>query len=175
MTRRLIVLLLLLTATVGGALAAPATAATSAVTSDFQIFGGKSRAVAHACDTTLYALCATGTFGGAAASSTIVHDDGVFLDSSCVLYVVEEDVVLTDGSGSVVLDHEATLCPPTANWWKNRGYKSFGNPFSVESTWTVRPGSGTGVFAGATGSGTWTAFFAGESGSAEHTGTITTP
>jgi hypothetical protein len=175
MARRLMVLLAFLGALMGGVVAQPAAAGTSTVTSDFQIFGGRSQATTHACDTDLYDLCAVGTFDGAAATSTIVHDDGVFLDSSCVLYVVEETVALADGTGSVLLDHEATLCAPTVNWWKNRGYGSFGNPFSVESTWTVRAGSGTGVFSGTTGSGTWTAFFAGESGFAGHNGSITTP
>jgi hypothetical protein len=178
MARRLMVLLAALAALAaltGGVVVQPAAAGTSTVTSHFQIFGGRSQATTHTCDTDLYDLCAVGTFDGTAATSTIVHDDGVFLDSSCVLYLVEETVTLADGTGSVLLDHEATLCAPTVNWWKNRGYGSFGNPFSVESTWTVRTGSGTGIYAGATGGGTWTAFFAGESGFASHTGSITTP
>ena len=174
MARRLIVLLTVTAALMGG-LAHGAAAATSAVTSDFQIYAGRSQAAAHVCDTELYALCAVGSFGGEPATSTIVHDEGVFLDSSCVLYIVEETVTLQDGSGALLLDHEATLCARTVNWWKNRGYGSFGNPFSVESTWTVRAGSGTGIFAGATGSGTWTAAFAGESGFASHRGTLSVP
>jgi hypothetical protein len=178
MVRRLVALLLALGAATAAALstAAPSGALTTEVSSELQIWGGGSSAPAHACDIDLYALCSSGTFDGAEVTTTIVHDDGEFLESSCVLYLVHETVTRTDGSGSVVLFHEATLCAPTVNWWRNHeSLRAFGNPFSVTSTWDVVAGSGTGVYAGATGSGTWTARFAGESGHAEHAGTITVP
>jgi hypothetical protein len=79
---------------------------------------------------------------------------------------------LQDGSGSLLLRHTITICPPNPNWWKNRGFVSFGNPWDLESTWTVV--SGTGVYADASGSGSWTAFWAGGSGTGQHSGDIAT-
>ena len=51
--------------------------------------------------------------------------------------------------------------------------KSFGNPLSSESTFTII--SGTGRFAGATGSGTATTKGAGDAAKSTLTGTITLP
>lgn len=146
--------------------------AADSVTSSFSYNLGALTAEGLSCDLTRYHTCGVGSFDGQPATSSFylpTSGGGFFGD--CFRYdFVDELIELRDGSGSLTLRHTPTICPPTANWWKNRGFASNGNPWHLESTWTIV--SGTGVYAGASGAGTWSAFWAGWAGVGQHSGEI---
>jgi hypothetical protein len=120
------------------------------------------------------ALCGAGSltdFG--AATITIESDD--FSDSpDCALAVTRvETIHLLDGSGDLVLDSSGIICfPGRSGDAADQG--SFGNPSKWSFTSTVDGASSTGVFAGATGSGTEAFSFAGAVGRWVLTGSVTT-
>jgi hypothetical protein len=143
------------------------------VTSHISYNRGTLTAAAIDCDP-VYFICGVGTFDGQPATFAFYPptDEGQFV-GDCFQYTeVDEVVELQDSSGSLLLRHTVTICPPNPNWWKNQGFVSFGNPWDLESTWTVV--SGTGVYADASGDGSWTAFWAGASGTGKHSGDIAT-
>ena len=77
------------------------------------------------------------------------------------------------GGDRLVLEETGTLCTPGNSGNAPGAAKSFGNPFTLDFTWSIV--SGTGRFAGASGSGTGTDRLAGDAGHATLTGTITLP
>ena len=146
-----------------------ASAQTSSLDAKFQIFWGKSRA--HPCAAF---FCGEGTleqFG--AATFTFNPVSGSDLDASgCFDIVAFETITLEDGSGTITLRESGSVCypsPAAAN--APRSSKSFGNPTRVTLTYNVVDGSG--IFAGAGGSGTVIMRTAGESGHKEISGTVT--
>ena len=153
----------------------PAAASTRTVSSSFSYTKGALTSAGVTCDHSLFYVCGIGTFDGKPALSLVHYPstEPVFDGGSCVLYVVDETITLTDQPGSLELRHDLTLCPPSLGWFKNQGGGSNGNPFHFSSTWTVVAGSG--AFAQTTGQGTWTAFVAGNAGSGQHTGTLSSP
>ena len=175
MVRRLIALLLALGAATAAALstAAPSGALTSQVSSEFKFVHGLLQAGGVDCDLTTYYVCGIGTFDGQAAVSRVEYptDQRLLLDQGCALYDTVEVVTLLDGSGELVLAHDdALLCGPNPNWLLHAPATSYGNPFRVRSTWTVT--SGSGVYDGVTGSGTWSVRWAGGAGSGGHVGEL---
>jgi hypothetical protein len=146
-------------------------ASADAVTSHISYNRGTLTAAGLGCGP-VYFICGVGTFDGQPATFAFYPptDEGRFVGDCFEYSEVDEVVELQDGSGSLLLRHTVTICPPTPNWWKNRGLASFGNPWDLESVWTVV--SGTGVYADASGSGSWTAFWAGASGAGRHSGDI---
>ena len=72
---------------------------------------------------------------------------------SCFHAIFVATVELLDGSGTLVIEEDDLFCTPgvSADTPGNQLH-SFGNPFTIDGTWVVSGGSG--VFAGATGSGT---------------------
>jgi hypothetical protein len=68
-------------------------------------------------------------------------------------------------TGIACFPGKSTLAPGAA--------KSFGNPFNIEATFTIV--TGTGVFAGAQGSGTDLSKAAGDTGHSRLSGSITLP
>jgi hypothetical protein len=68
-------------------------------------------------------------------------------------------------TGTVCFSGKSALAPGAA--------KSFGNPFNLEETFTIV--TGTGVFAGAQGSGTGVITAAGDAGHSTLSGSITLP
>jgi len=173
MTRRLMGIVLGIA--MAGASAAPASAATSTVTSDFKYVGGLLGAAGIECDPSVYYVCGVGSFDGEPAVSRVQYptDQRLLLDRGCALYDTVEVVTLLDGSGELTLAHDdALLCGPSPHWLLHASASSFGNPFTVESTWTVD--SGTGIYEGVAGSGTWTVRrWAGGAGSGSHQGVLT--
>ena len=77
------------------------------------------------------------------------------------------------GGDTLVLEETGTFCPPGNSGNAPGSLVSFGNPFTLSFTWSIA--SGTGQFAGASGSGTGTDRLAGDAGHARLTGTITLP
>jgi hypothetical protein len=176
MTKSCVLLLALaaaLTGTTGTASTAGATTLT-AVTSTFSYAKGALTASDYDCDYSTFYVCGIGTFDGKPALSLVHYPSTApeFDGSGCVLYVVDETLLLAAGSAGLELRHALTLCPPTPNWFKNRGGGSNGNPFRVTSTWTVIDGSGT--YDRTTGQGTWTVWWAGNAGFGHHAGTLNT-
>jgi hypothetical protein len=173
MARRLMVLVAVLVALTGGVVAQPAAAETSTVTSEFKFVHGLLQAGGVDCDPTVYYVCGVGTFDGQAAVSRVEYpaDQRLLLDQGCALYDTVEVVTLLDGSGGLVIAHDdALLCGPNPYWLLHAATTSFGNPFRVTSGWTVADGSG--VYAGVTGTGTWSVRWAGGGGSGGHLGVL---
>lgn len=137
---------------------------------NFQLFFGK--ATAHPCAVPGAFICGTGTVGGLGSATTyMVITGGEVISSTCLLLTVDETITLSDGSGTLTLAETGTFCAPSAGAVRiDNGLKSFGNPFSFDLTYTVV--SGTGVFAGASGTGSVTGAFAGDSGHKSVSGTM---
>lgn len=156
------------------AFAPSASAGSDSLDAQFRIFFGKS--TAHRCSSPEIFLCGVGTVEGYGSATTtiIVSDSGGFdAATGCFVLTFQEDIVLADGSGTLTLQETGSLCYPTAAAGSARGAvsgRSFGNPTSGTLTYTVSGGSG--VFAGASGTGTVEFFAAGEVGTKTVSGSI---
>ena len=93
----------------------------------------------------------------------------------CVDFTGTTTVTLQDAVGSTLviaeLDNQCT--PGNSTNTSGNQLHSFGNPFYGDGTWTIV--SGTGVFAGATGTGTVSYVAAGDALVEHYSGTITLP
>ena len=107
-------------------------ASADAVTSHISYNRGTLTAAGLGCDP-VYFICGVGTFDGQPATFAFYPptDEGQFVGDCFEYSEVDEVVELQDGSGSLLLRHTVTICPPTPNWWKNRGLASFGNPWDL--------------------------------------------
>jgi hypothetical protein len=173
MTRRMLLLCAVLAALMSSG-AASASAAT--ITSDFRFVTGSLIAADIECDTSVYYVCGVGTFDDQAAVTRVEYptNQRLLLDQGCALYETVEVITLRDGSGELRLEHvDALVCGPSPQWLLHASTNSFGNPFRVTSEWTVAGGSG--VYEGATGSGTWEVRWSGGAGFGGHNGTVTVP
>jgi hypothetical protein len=150
---------------------APAHAATtSAFKASFkETFG---RAHSKPCE---HFLCGTGTVAGY-DEATSVFDITDFVpigDTNCAdLSAVRTITLVSDGS-TLELDEVGTVCFPGSSSFAPGAKKSFGNPGTIDTTFTVS--GGTGLFEGATGSGTDRDMPAGDAGHASLSGTLTLP
>jgi len=160
------------------AVAAPAPAATSAFGASFQEFFG--RANAHPCvpATPTVFTCGVGTitgYGAATSTFEVLSFDDFDPETACGTSTARRVITLSDGTGSLVLAEAGSVCFPGKSFFTPGAASghSYGNPVVLELTWTVS--GGTGVFAGASGSGTDSFRNAGDSGHADLTGTLTLP
>jgi hypothetical protein len=152
-------------------LSAPAVAAsTSAFDASFkETFG---RAHSKPCE---HFLCGTGTVAGYGAATSVfdITDFAPIGDTNCAdLSAVRTITLVSDGS-TLDMDEVGTVCFPGSSSFAPGTQKSFGNPGTIRTTFTVS--GGTGVFEGATGSGTDTDRPAGDEGHASLSGTLTLP
>jgi hypothetical protein len=153
-----------------GAVATTAVAATRTTTleASFQVFYGKS--AAHPCDAF---FCGAGTvqgYGPATFTFNLLTFSG-FDESGCGTLTAEEIITLDDGSGSLRLAESGTVCGASPGSTFAPGAEhSFGNPYSLDLTYTVK--GGTGIFANAKGTGSVTIRTAGESGHKTVSGTL---
>jgi hypothetical protein len=95
-------------------------------------------------------FCGDGTVAGYdAASSTVglTAPPAPIPGTDCLAISAVRTITLADGSGSLTLAESGTLCPPS----EAAGDNAAGSPFTVAKTYTIT--GGTGVFAGASGSG----------------------
>lgn len=161
----------LLTAALLALAAAPAVSAQStSFEARFQEFFGRS--TPHPCPAPSL-VCGIGEvagFGSATSTFEILTFD-FDLETLCGDTTFLYTITLASGAGTLVLTGDGTVCFPGRSTLAPGAMKSFGNPFKVTFTWTVT--GGTGIFAGATGSGTGVTKAAGESGHTELSGTIT--
>jgi hypothetical protein len=89
--------------------------------------------------------------------------------TDCVELSAVRTITLADGSGSLTLAETGTKCPPSSD----AGQQGNGDPYTVAKTYVVA--GGTGVFAGATGSGNDINRSAGNSQVSVLSGTLTLP
>jgi hypothetical protein len=162
-------------AVAGLAAVSPAWAQTTASFSA-AIDEGFGRATAHPCPVSeFYFWCGTGTiagFGDVTSLAELTDLSGPDPETGCFNATVTRTLTFGDGS-TLVLEEIGTLCQPGNAGNAPGAAKSFGNPFTIDFTWTIV--SGTGRFAGASGSGTGSDRLAGDAGHAALTGTITLP
>ena len=157
-----------------GALAATAAPASASTTSTFQAtfqrhFGASVAPLP--CDAD---ICGTGTVAGygAATESVTITSYRRIPGTDCFEATATATITLSDGS-TLTYEASATRCPVGNSGEAPGSDVSYGNPWSAIGTFTITGGSG--VFAGASGSGTVIDYFAGDVEVAELTGTITLP
>jgi hypothetical protein len=155
------------------ALAAVPAAAAQTVSLEASFQEGFGRAVAHPCSPTAFA-CGRGEvegFGAATSTFEILSFTNLDPETSCADATIRYTITLTSGAGTLVLTETGVVCFPGKSTLAPGSLKSFGNPSRLTATWTVT--GGTGVFAGASGSGSSTTHFAGDGGQSTLSGTIT--
>lgn len=120
-------------------------------------------------------ICGAGTLQGLGVVQITIDDEEFtpIPGTDCFSDQRSETISVLDGSGTIALDSSGTVCPPGASQ-SGPNFNSFGNPFFFELTSTVDGVDSTGVYAGATGSGTENFQFAGATGVWRLAGTVTT-
>jgi hypothetical protein len=165
---RRIALLASVVAIVLGLAAQTAAAQTIAFEAQFK---GTQTAKRPNCPSILF-FCGSGTVSGFGAAEYVLVPTAapVPLPNGCSSVDAQATVTLRDGSGSLTLAIDGTVCFPGNSQEAPGALKSFGNPFTATGTFTIS--GGTGVFAGATGSGNATLKGAGAHNSVSATGTL---
>lgn len=152
-------------------------AATTTISTTFhETFG---RAAAHPCaiGPTLY-TCGEGLvpgFGPATSTLTITSFTNFDPETACGDTTLLRRITLVSSAGTLELAERGTVCFPGASFFTpgaSSGH-SYGNPVRLDLTWTVS--GGTGVFGGASGSGSDSVKTAGDTGRSNLSGTITLP
>jgi hypothetical protein len=93
-------------------------------------------------------FCGSGTIAGygAASSTSLLTSIAPIPGTDCRSLTAVRTITMEDGSGSLTLAENGTVCPPNAN-----ADTGTGDPFTVDKTYTIT--GGTGIFEGAAGSG----------------------
>jgi hypothetical protein len=153
--------------------ASPAMAATTQ-TFDVRFNEGFGRGTAHPCPPSEnFSFCGTGIitgFGEATSFTEVLSFENFDPETLCGDVVARRTITLADGSTLVLMETGIVCFTSPLN---PRSPKSFGGPYTVEETFTIV--SGTGVFAGAQGTGTVAIKAAGDSSHSTLSGTITLP
>jgi hypothetical protein len=115
-------------------------------------------------------FCGSGTVAGfgPAISTVLLTSIAPIPGSDCRALTATRTITLDNGSGSLTLAENGTICPPTAAVTGAQG-----SPFTVAKSYTIA--GGTGVFAGAAGAGTDINRSAGNSQVSVISGTLTQP
>jgi hypothetical protein len=121
-------------------------------------------------------ICGAGTLHGLGAVQITIDDEQLteIPNSNCFDAQRTETITVLDGSGTIVLDSTGTACLPGASANAPDSPNAFGNPATYHLTFTVDAADSTGIYHGATGSGTDHFQFAGSTGVWRLAGTITT-
>jgi hypothetical protein len=93
--------------------------------------------------------------------------------TSCFAITFIETIELANGSGTLVLPSEGTFCSPGSSADAPVPPQDFGHPATITASFTVDGASSTGIFAGASGSGTKSASFAGDVATLTLSGSVT--
>jgi hypothetical protein len=107
-------------------------------------------------------------FGAATSTATLTAPPAPIPNTDCVAIDATRTITLADGSGTLTLTETGTKCPPSTAVGN-----ATGDPYTVAKTYTIT--GGTGVFAGAAGSGTDINRSAGNSQVSVLSGTLTIP
>ena len=165
--------LLLLALLAALALVPAASAATTSFSATFnESFG---RATAHPCSVDAF-VCGSGTiagFGKATEGWAITYfEPETAFETGCSPLTLIRTITLTDGS-TLVTEETGTVCFPGVTFTTPGTAHSFGNPGFFTGTYVIV--EGTGVFEGATGSGTSSFKAAGDASHSTLSGRITLP
>jgi hypothetical protein len=101
-------------------------------------------------------FCGVGTLVGF-GKSTITIVDETFEEingSPCFAVTREEAIAPLSGVGTLVIESSGTFCRPGGSGDSHASSSSYGGPGRWDLTYTVNAAESTGVFAGATGTGT---------------------
>jgi len=114
-------------------------------------------------------FCGQGTIAGFghAESTVALTSIAPLSGTDCLALTAVRTSTLDDGSGSLTMDESGTLCPPSS-----AAGDAAGGPYTVAKSYSIA--GGTGVFAGATGSGSDINRSAGNSQVSVISGTIAT-
>jgi hypothetical protein len=93
--------------------------------------------------------------------------------TSCFAITFIETVELANGTGTLVLPSEGTFCSPGRSADAPTAPQDYGHPGTITATFTVDGASSTGIFAGASGSGTKSASIAGDVATITLAGAVT--
>lgn len=120
-------------------------------------------------------ICGEGTLRGLGPVQVTIDEDEFeeIEGTNCFENKRVQTVTVLDGSGTIVLDSTGTACLPGRSG-AGHDERSFGHPTIFNLTFTVDGADSTGVYEGATGSGTERFQFAGATAVWMMTGTITT-
>ena len=141
--------------------AAPAAASTS-----FDLYGQFKESFGRPANAELCDLeppfCGSGIVRGLGKATTLWYPGGT-------------KTITLDSDGSTLVMHETLISftTPGGSSAAPGAMKSFGNPYTVVVSWVADPDLSTGIFAGATGSGTSTAVAAGDAITVMTVGTLT--
>lgn len=94
-------------------------------------------------------FCGDGTiagYGDAYSTASLTAPPTPIPGTDCLEIHAVRTITLSDGSGGLLLAETGTLCPPSLD-----AVSAAGGPFTVAKSYTIA--GGTGVFAGATGTG----------------------
>jgi hypothetical protein len=118
-------------------------------------------------------LCGTGTVTGY-GDATSVFDLTAFAPiegTNCATLSADRTITLTSDGSTLTLNEDGMVCFPGNSFFAPGTQQSFGNPGEIDTTFTVK--RGTGVFQGAKGSGTDHVTASGDSGHSSLAGTLT--
>jgi hypothetical protein len=157
----------------GLAVTSAATAATT-LTGQFTVHFGRGAGTSNA-------PCAPDTFCGAGrlvgfgqATDTVEFTSFEPIEgTACFETTFIETVELANGTGTLVLASEGTFCTPGASGDAPTSPQGYGHPATLTATFTVDGASSTGIFAGASGSGTKSGSFAGDVAAIKLAGAVT--
>jgi hypothetical protein len=111
-------------------------------------------------------FCGVGTLAGfGPATSTLDFTSFEEIEETpCLAVTLTETITPLDGSGTLVLEEAGVFCSPGGSDGAPLppANQSYGHPHTMETTYTVDPDASTGVFAGATGSGSTSFVSAGD-------------
>jgi hypothetical protein len=122
------------------------------------------------------AFCGVGSVAGYGAATITILDESFaeIPGSDCLAVTRTEEIDLTNGTGSLILDSSGTFCRPGGSGDSHAGPSSYGAPGKFTLSYTIDSADSTGIFAGVTGSGIETMTVAGGIGVWRLTGTLNT-
>jgi hypothetical protein len=120
-------------------------------------------------------FCGTGTLIGVGkATDTLEFTSFEPIEgTSCFAITFVETIELANGSGTLVLPSEGTFCFPGNSGNAPVPPQDYGHPATITASFTVDGASSTGIFAGASGSGTKSASIAGDVATIGLSGSVT--
>jgi hypothetical protein len=153
--------------------AAPASASTtSSFSATFQHHYGAGVAPPP-CPTGYF--CETGTVAGYGEATDRSHITSItpIAGTECTDFTVTGTITLVADGSTLTYEGSGTRCPVGNSHDAPGSQVSYGNPYSITGAFTIT--GGTGVFAGASGSGTVVDYFAGDVEVTVFMGTLTLP
>lgn len=101
-------------------------------------------------------FCGVGSLAGFGQATISILEEGFneIEGSNCLEVTREEQIELLSGGGSLIIDESGTFCRPGGSGESHATPSSYGGPGRWDLSFVVDPAASSGVFAGATGTGT---------------------